>query len=115
MFAKGGYASVSLLQSRFLSIFTSEACFILVVHPIRDGFRSIALKICMCLCVFVFRFRNNPRNYAMKKTGLMKDKLEAEVEGDIERLSKVQNDLNELEERAEMLDKQRTKNISAVT
>ncbi|XP_063729360.1 RNA polymerase-associated protein RTF1 homolog [Symsagittifera roscoffensis] len=61
------------------------------------------------------RFRNNPRNYAMKKTGLMKDKLEAEVEGDIERLSKVQNDLNELEERAEMLDKQRTKNISAVT
>ena len=45
----------------------------------------------------------------------MKEKLEAEAEGDIERLSKVQTELNDIEERAEMLDKQRTKNISAVT
>ncbi len=61
------------------------------------------------------KFRNTPRNYAMKKTDLMKEKMEAEELGDIDKLTKVQNELNEIEERAEMLDKQRTKNISAVT
>ena len=61
------------------------------------------------------RFRQTPRNYAMKKTDLLKDKLEAESEGNMERLRLVQDQINEIEERAEMLDKQRTRNISAVT
>ncbi|XP_073464961.1 RNA polymerase-associated protein RTF1 homolog [Aquarana catesbeiana] len=61
------------------------------------------------------RFRKAPSNYAMKKTQLLKDKAMAEEAGDPERAKQIQDQLNELEERAEALDRQRTKNISAIS
>lgn len=90
------------------------------------------------------RFRKAPPNYAMKKTQLLKDKVMldvsgcvqevfttvslsfithchfwgvkamAEESGDGDRVKVIQDELNELEERAEALDRQRTKNISAI-
>ncbi|XP_047202142.1 RNA polymerase-associated protein RTF1 homolog isoform X3 [Girardinichthys multiradiatus] len=61
------------------------------------------------------RFRKAPPNYAMKKTQLLKDKAMAEESGDGEKVKNIQDELNELEERAEALDRQRTKNISAIS
>ncbi|CAL8297641.1 unnamed protein product [Arctogadus glacialis] len=61
------------------------------------------------------RFRKAPSNYAMKKTQLFKDKAMAEESGDGEKAKGIQEELNTLEERAEMLDRQRTKNISAIS
>ncbi|XP_037550548.1 RNA polymerase-associated protein RTF1 homolog [Nematolebias whitei] len=61
------------------------------------------------------RFRKAPPNYAMKKTQLLKDKAMAEDSCDNERVKVIQDELNELEERAEALDRQRTKNISAIS
>uniref|UniRef100_A0A4W4HF68 RNA polymerase-associated protein RTF1 homolog n=1 Tax=Electrophorus electricus TaxID=8005 RepID=A0A4W4HF68_ELEEL len=61
------------------------------------------------------RFRKAPPNYAMKKTQLLKEKAMAEESGDGERAKMLQDQLNELEERAEALDRQRTKNISAIS
>uniref|UniRef100_H3DPW0 RNA polymerase-associated protein RTF1 homolog n=1 Tax=Tetraodon nigroviridis TaxID=99883 RepID=H3DPW0_TETNG len=61
------------------------------------------------------RFRKAPPNYAMKKTQLLKDKAMAEESGDGDRVKVIQDELNELEERAEALDRQRTKNISAIS
>ncbi|KAI2657941.1 hypothetical protein H4Q32_009373 [Labeo rohita] len=60
------------------------------------------------------RFRKAPPNYAMKKTQLLKEKAMAEESGDGEKAKVLQDQLNELEERAEALDRQRTKNISAI-
>ncbi|CAM4726196.1 hypothetical protein PO909_019568 [Leuciscus waleckii] len=61
------------------------------------------------------RFRKAPSNYAMKKTQLFKEKAMAEESGDGEKAKVLQDQLNELEERAEALDRQRTKNISAIS
>ncbi|KAK5917305.1 hypothetical protein CgunFtcFv8_012207 [Champsocephalus gunnari] len=61
------------------------------------------------------RFRKAPSNYAMKKTQLLKDKAMAEEVGDNDKVKSIQDTLNELEERAEMLDRQRTKSISAIS
>ncbi|XP_042181053.1 RNA polymerase-associated protein RTF1 homolog [Oncorhynchus tshawytscha] len=61
------------------------------------------------------RFRKAPSNYAMKKTSLLKDKAMAEESGEGDRAKEIQDQLNELEERAEHLDRQRTKNISAIS
>ncbi|KAG5266100.1 hypothetical protein AALO_G00249790 [Alosa alosa] len=61
------------------------------------------------------RFRKAPSNYAMKKTQLLKEKAMAEETGNGERVKQIQDQLNELEERAEALDRQRTKNISAIS
>ncbi|XP_051507570.1 RNA polymerase-associated protein RTF1 homolog [Myxocyprinus asiaticus] len=61
------------------------------------------------------RFRKAPPNYAMKKTQLLKEKAMAEESGDGEKVKLLQDQLNELEERAEALDRQRTKNISAIS
>ncbi|KAL7992441.1 hypothetical protein Chor_016697 [Crotalus horridus] len=61
------------------------------------------------------RFRKAPPNYAMKKTQLLKEKAMAEDLGDQDRAKQIQDQLNELEERAEALDRQRTKNISAIS
>uniref|UniRef100_A0A8D0L1S9 RNA polymerase-associated protein RTF1 homolog n=1 Tax=Sphenodon punctatus TaxID=8508 RepID=A0A8D0L1S9_SPHPU len=61
------------------------------------------------------RFRKAPPNYAMKKTQLLKDKAMAEDMGDQDKAKQIQDQLNELEERAEALDRQRTKNISAIS
>uniref|UniRef100_A0A8D3CT31 RNA polymerase-associated protein RTF1 homolog n=1 Tax=Scophthalmus maximus TaxID=52904 RepID=A0A8D3CT31_SCOMX len=60
------------------------------------------------------RFRKAPPNYAMKKTQLLKDKAMAEESGDGDKAKGIQDELNELEERAEALDRQRTKSISAI-
>lgn len=61
------------------------------------------------------RFRKAPSNYAMKKTQLMKEKAMAEEAGEPEKARQIQEQLNELEERAEALDRLRTKNISAIS
>uniref|UniRef100_A0A8C5R3X0 RNA polymerase-associated protein RTF1 homolog n=1 Tax=Leptobrachium leishanense TaxID=445787 RepID=A0A8C5R3X0_9ANUR len=61
------------------------------------------------------RFRKAPSNYAMKKTQLMKEKAMAEEAGESDKAKQIQDQLNELEERAEALDRQRTKNISAIS
>nr|XP_033807645.1 RNA polymerase-associated protein RTF1 homolog [Geotrypetes seraphini] len=61
------------------------------------------------------RFRKAPPNYAMKKTQLLKEKAMAEEAGEPEKVKQIQDQLNELEERAEALDRQRTKNISAIS
>lgn len=61
------------------------------------------------------RFRKAPPNYAMKKTQLLKDKAMAEETGDGDKAKGIQDELNELEERAEALDRQRTKSISAIS
>ncbi|KAJ8289663.1 hypothetical protein GJAV_G00003890 [Gymnothorax javanicus] len=61
------------------------------------------------------RFRKAPPNYAMKKTQLLKEKAMAEESGEGDRVKQIQDQLNELEERAEALDRQRTKNISAIS
>ncbi|CAB1335662.1 unnamed protein product [Coregonus sp. 'balchen'] len=72
------------------------------------------------------RFRKAPSNYAMKKTSLLKDKVDketsllkdkamAEESGEGDKAKEIQDQLNELEERAEHLDRQRTKNISAIS
>ncbi|XP_054469467.1 RNA polymerase-associated protein RTF1 homolog [Anoplopoma fimbria] len=61
------------------------------------------------------RFRKAPPNYAMKKTQLLKDKAMAEESGDADKVKAIQDELNELEERAEALDRQRTKSISAIS
>ncbi|XP_070613326.1 RNA polymerase-associated protein RTF1 homolog [Erythrolamprus reginae] len=61
------------------------------------------------------RFRKAPPNYAMKKTQLLKEKAMAEDLGEQDRAKQIQDQLNELEERAEALDRQRTKNISAIS
>jgi len=61
------------------------------------------------------RFRKAPSNYAMKKTQLLKEKAMAEESQDNDRAKQIQDQLNELEERAEALDRQRTKNISAIS
>nr|XP_014354064.1 PREDICTED: RNA polymerase-associated protein RTF1 homolog [Latimeria chalumnae] len=61
------------------------------------------------------RFRKAPPNYAMKKTQLLKEKAMAEESGDPDKAKMIQDQLNELEERAEALDRLRTKNISAIS
>ncbi|XP_076824456.1 RNA polymerase-associated protein RTF1 homolog [Clavelina lepadiformis] len=61
------------------------------------------------------RFRKTPFNYAMRKTNLMKQKEMAEARGDTEEVTRVGEVLDELEERATHLDKQRQENIAGIT
>ncbi|XP_022107008.1 RNA polymerase-associated protein RTF1 homolog [Acanthaster planci] len=61
------------------------------------------------------RFRRNPRNYAMKKTTLIKTRDMAAEEGREEDYKKYAQELEELEERAEELDRVRNKNVTAIT
>ncbi|XP_038074214.1 RNA polymerase-associated protein RTF1 homolog [Patiria miniata] len=61
------------------------------------------------------RFRRNPRNYAMKKTSLIKTRDMAQVEGREEDFKKYAQELEELEERAEELNRVRNKNVTAIT
>ena len=61
------------------------------------------------------RFRKNPFNYAMRKTSLMKAKDMAESQGNSEEASRIATQLEELEERATTLDKQRQENIAGIT
>ncbi|KAM9100333.1 LOW QUALITY PROTEIN: RNA polymerase-associated protein RTF1 homolog [Sarcophilus harrisii] len=61
------------------------------------------------------RFRKAPPNYAKNKMQLLREKAMAEVLGDQDKAKQIQDQLNELEERAEALDRQRTKTISAIS
>lgn len=61
------------------------------------------------------RFQRNPRNYAVKKTQLMKQKEMAMLKGDQEEAQRLAGELEQLEERARELDKQRTSTISAIS
>ena len=54
------------------------------------------------------KFNKNPKNYAMYKARLMKEKEIAQTEGDQEKASELETQLNDLEHRAEELDKRRT-------
>lgn len=61
------------------------------------------------------RFRKNPHNYAVKKNKLLREKEIAEQTGDFTKLRKVKEELEELEDRAEMLDKKRAGTLSNVS
>ncbi|XP_065206653.1 RNA polymerase-associated protein RTF1 homolog [Planococcus citri] len=61
------------------------------------------------------RFKSTPYNYAMKKTQLMKDRDSAQANGDTTKASELQEELNQLEERAVKLDRLRTSTISSIS
>merc|ERR1719193_1122379 len=61
------------------------------------------------------KFRKNPINYAMRKTRLQKMLEMAQTNGESDKADELKSQLDELEERAAELDRQRTKNISSVT
>ena len=60
------------------------------------------------------RFHHHPFNFAMRKARLLKEKDMAIADGDDTKASELGNRLNDLEERAEELDKKRTSTISSV-
>lgn len=61
------------------------------------------------------KFNKTPKNYAMKKTELMKKKEEAEQNNNHELVHQLQGELDQLEERAKELDKARTHSIAAIS
>lgn len=61
------------------------------------------------------RFKKNPHNYAIKKTQLLKSREMAELEGDHEKSQQLQSELDELEERADQLDKARSQSINSIS
>ncbi|XP_045464937.1 RNA polymerase-associated protein Rtf1 [Harmonia axyridis] len=61
------------------------------------------------------RFKQNPYNYAMKKTELMKERESAHCRGDEDLARELSQKLAELEERASHLDKVRTSTISSIS
>ncbi|XP_041352904.1 RNA polymerase-associated protein RTF1 homolog [Gigantopelta aegis] len=61
------------------------------------------------------RFKKNPHNYAMKKTELLKQKETAEIQNEREKAIELQQELDELEERAIILDKRRTNTINSIS
>ncbi|CAH2987305.1 unnamed protein product [Chilo suppressalis] len=61
------------------------------------------------------RFRSHPTNYAMKKTQLMKERDVAQLRGDEELVMDLNAKIQELEERANHLDKTRTSSIQSIS
>ncbi|KAI1289366.1 RNA polymerase-associated protein RTF1 -like protein [Halotydeus destructor] len=61
------------------------------------------------------KFNKTPKNYAMKKTQLMKMREDAEQNQDEEALKRINLELDQLEDRAKELDKQRTNSIAAIS
>lgn len=61
------------------------------------------------------RFRAHPTNYAMKKTQLMKDRDAAMNQGNEELANDINQQIQELEERASALDKKRTSSIQLIS
>ncbi|KAK2156474.1 hypothetical protein LSH36_212g00023 [Paralvinella palmiformis] len=61
------------------------------------------------------KFQKNPHNYAVRKTNLIKQKEVAEAEGNTTRIAELQQELEDLEERAQELDRKRSTNISSVS
>jgi len=60
------------------------------------------------------KFDNSPKNFAMKKAELTKERDKAQMEGRQEDTDKLNRELLSLEERAEDLDRQRTSTISTL-
>lgn len=54
------------------------------------------------------RFKDNPFNFALKKTELMGEKADAEAQNDFERARQLQQTIDELEEKARKLEKTRS-------
>jgi len=61
------------------------------------------------------RFQKNPKNYAVFKANLMKDKIQAEAEGNAERAAELDRQLADLEDRAEELDRKRVGTLSNIS
>jgi RNA polymerase-associated protein RTF1 len=61
------------------------------------------------------RFRAHPTNYAMKKTQLMKERDAAQLRGEEELTKNLTSQIQELEERANELDKKRSSSISLIS
>lgn len=61
------------------------------------------------------RFKNKPVNFAMKKVQLMKEKEYAELSGDHQKALEYSKQIDELEGEAKRLDRERTKNIAAIS
>lgn len=61
------------------------------------------------------RFRAYPTNYAMKKTCLMKERDAAQIRGEDDYAHGLNVQIQELEERANELDKKRSKSISSIS
>lgn len=61
------------------------------------------------------RFRKFPTNYAMKKTVLMKEREAAVLRGEDERAADITSQIEELDERANELDKRRSSTISSIS
>ncbi|BFZ06938.1 hypothetical protein BsWGS_09977 [Bradybaena similaris] len=61
------------------------------------------------------KFRKNPHNYAVRKASLMKSKEQADLDGDQEKAVKLAQELEDLEERAQELDRRRTSNINSIS
>lgn len=54
------------------------------------------------------KFIKHPKNYAMAKTKMLKEKGQAEADGDVALKEELEEKLTALEARAEILDKKRT-------
>ncbi|KAJ0170432.1 hypothetical protein K1T71_013803 [Dendrolimus kikuchii] len=61
------------------------------------------------------KFRSHPTNYAMKKTHLMKERDVAQLRGDEEMVMDLNIKIQELEDRANQLDKTRTSSIQSIS
>ncbi|KAJ7371034.1 RNA polymerase-associated protein rtf1 [Desmophyllum pertusum] len=61
------------------------------------------------------KFRKTPYNYAHKKNNLIRSKEIAEQKGNAEEAEKLRSELEDLEEKAQHLDKVRSKNLSAIS
>ena len=61
------------------------------------------------------KFNKNPKNYAVKKTTLMKLKEHADQAGDDVESERIQAEIDQLEERAKELDQKRTTSIAGIT
>jgi len=61
------------------------------------------------------KYRSAPVNFATKKTTLIKLRDAAETEGNIDQVARIQQELEKLEERANMLNRERQKDISGIT
>lgn len=61
------------------------------------------------------RFRKYPTNYAMKKTTLMKERDAALLRGEDERAAEINVQIEELDDRANELDKRRSSTISLIS
>lgn len=62
-----------------------------------------------------FKFNKTPKNYAMKKTQLMKHREHAENMNDHDEVDRLNKEIEQLEERAKELDKARTNSIAAIS